>query len=320
MIFSYPTQFAQLGPLSDYPMIAVVLLLGVVGVLILIFALTKTKVATNEARVGQFEIILLPNGKRLTGLVTLARKEVSPEFTFELSRNETIKKDEAKKLQETFEELHFYALRSGRDKCLIVSAENLESPEFGLVTSETFVFPFGFVSRRLVIGDATEKKRAGWRVISLSPRNLKTGLSPKVFEKMSDLSDACASIKEAAIRIKKEAPWKEVAHAVENQLKDAHNELATVKGECAKLRLALSSKSLFGEPEKPVKLESIGKEGLLSFWRVVVAVVTFFLCFTYLPQTFPHIIDPLLPSLVLGAITFALYPRVRDRLKLVMRT
>jgi len=310
---------AQFEPLSEIPIIAALLMVGVIGVLVLIYALTKTKTATDEARIGQYELILLPSGKVISGLATLARKLVSPEFTFDLSRSKTITKDHAKKLQETFDKLHFYAIRGSSGKVLIISSKNLEDPEFAIVVSEKFTFPFGYMPRRLVVGDATETKRTGWKVITIEPRNMKTKVSPKIFETMKDVGEACASVKEAAIRIKKEMPWKEVAKAYEAQLKDAHNEVAKAKGEIGVLRLALGSKPLFGEEEVPIPKVSVGREGLLTFWRVAASVFLFFVMFSFLPTWLPTIItDPLLPSIAIGVLFFILYPRLVTVLKRVL--
>lgn len=131
------TVVAQLEQLTDMPIIVFFAIVGIVLIILLIFALGKTKPATAEARIGQYNIILLPDGKSLSGLVTLAKKEVSPSLLYDLVRGTVISKEHAEDLADVFKDLYFYAMRSGRRKYLICSSQNLESPKYALVTTES---------------------------------------------------------------------------------------------------------------------------------------------------------------------------------------
>lgn len=292
--------------ISSMPMMATLLVVGIVGMLILILALSKTKTATNEARLGHFEIILLPSGKRLKGIVTLARGLVSPMLTYTLAKEKVISRDQADILQENFKKLHFYGLKMGR-RYLIVSSANLEDPQYALVTSQVFSFPFGYVSHRLVIGDAVETERAGWKIVVIDPRNLETNVTPATFETMINIGDASASVNEAAIKLKKELPWKKIAKARESQLEDVHKKLAEKTAEVTVSKTALASKSLFDEEEKTEELGK-AKEGGITFFRLFAGAFAAAATFYLIPLWF--MADPVLPAVIMGVGVFLFYNKL----------
>lgn len=299
--------------LSSIPMLATLIVISAFGFIVLIIALSRTKTATKEARIGHYKFILLPSGKQLSGVLTLARGLVSEEYTYELARTKTIKDDEAKKLQEAFDKFYFYALRSGR-KYLIVSAANLESPEFAKVLGETFDFPHGFIAKRLVVGDSVETERGGWKIVVITPRSLTTDLSPETFGEMAALGDAAACVKELAVRVKKELPWKEVAEARERQLKEAQNKFAESEAEKAEMRIALGREKLLVSTGLP--LEAKTKMSItrgFPLWRVLVSFIASlfgaYLILQYYPQQ-----DPMIPAGVIFIVALLLYPAVKKRL------
>jgi len=292
-----------------FPMIAVLIFVGVFALILIIIALSRTKTATDEARLGHYEILLLPSGHRYSGLLTLASSFVSEEHTFELARTETIRSDDAKKLQNAFGNLHFYAFRDGTSKYLLVSSENIEDVEFAKVVDEVFVFPFGWVSKRLVIGDGVEAEWGKWKVLSIEPRSLLTNLSAETFKTMTNISQAAGCIKDLSIRIKKEMPWKQIARAREKQLSDLQEKFAKSEHQKAELRLAAGKESLFvPEPTGETKTRVSITQGI-TFWQVLFSFIAFLTSLYLIPQQFPQQ-DPLILSAVVFFITLIAYPKV----------
>jgi len=298
--------------ISNIPMLATLMVISTFGFIVLIIAVSRTKTATKEARIGHYRFVLLPSGKELSGVLTLARGLVSEEFTYELARTETIKDDDAEKLQEAFNKFYFYGLRSGR-KYLIVSSVNLESPEFAKVLGETFDFPHGYIAKRLVVGDAVETERSGWKVVVITPRNLTTGLSPTTFGEMASLGDAAACVKDLAIRVKKELPWKEVAKAREIQLKDAQNKFAESEHEKAEMRISLGREQLLVPTETPETKPKMSIIQGYSLWRILFSFIACLFGMYLIPQYYPQQ-DPVIPSAVIFIVTLLLYPAVKSHL------
>ena len=302
--------------ISTTTMIAALLMIGVTTFIILVIALTKTKRATAETQVGQYEFLLLPSGDRLSGLVTLAQGMVSSQYSYDLAAMKQIKPAEATKLKEMFDNLFFYALKSGNSKYLIASSANIESPQYSKVYPDVFVFPFGYVSRRMVIADAVEgAKWAGFKVVTISPMNLETNIKPDTFEKMENIGAIAACIKELSIRAKTEVPWKQIANSRAKQLKEAQDRIAEIEHEMEVMRLAITKERLVTgegptEPPKPKVTVTAG----FSIWRVIVSFIAFCVTFYFTPMVYP-LVDPWLPSIIMFIVMLlVIYPVARKLL------
>jgi hypothetical protein len=295
---------AQIGILPVLVLLAGVL---VVSLIVLMWYLSRTKAATTEARVGQFEIIVLPSGDRITGLTSLARGLVKQEFTQVLAQTGRISGDQAKGLNKVFDQLFYYGIRGkGRGKYLIVSDQNVEDPHYSVPLEQVFELPFGYVTRRLVVADGVRTERAGWIVYSISPRNIEAEIIGERYTAMANVGEAAACVKEAAIRLQKEMPWKEVAVAREKQLSEAHAEIAKISHELSDRNLALAKKPLL-EAERPPEAPSI--KGIFTWGRVLVPLVVAGACQLFIiPQWRPDILDPLPYSIGIGVVTFFVWP------------
>jgi len=299
--------------LTELPIIAAVLMISITAFLLVIFVLSKTKPATKEARVGLYDFLLLPSGKQLSGLLSLAEEVVAEHHALELARTKTIKSEQAKQLNDAFGDLFFYGLKSGGDKYLIASSQNLEDPEFAKVMSEEFVFPFGWIAKRMVTGDAGESEREGWHIVSIEPRSWKTNLTSETFEKMVAVGEAAACVKNLAIRIRKDLPYREIAEARGEQLDEAHKALAKSEHEKEEIKLGAAKKSLFGlEGGAPgAKPAQVVTEGF-SFWRVLVSFISFLVTMALVPTYVPQLGEPLIPAgIIFFVVLFFVYPQAK---------
>jgi len=302
--------YLGLAPIDILPVLVLLAGVLVVSLIVLMWYLSRTKAATTEARVGQYEIIVLPSGDRITGLTSLARGLVKQEFTQVLAQTGRITNVQAKDLHGVFDKLFYYGIRGkGRGKYLIVSDQNIEDPHFAVPLEQVFELPFGYVTRRLVIADGVSTERAGWIVYSISPRNIETEILGERYTAMANVGEAAAAVKEAAIRLKKEMPWKEVAVAREKQLSEAHQEIAKISHEMSDLKLALAKKPLL-EAERPP--EVIGIKSIFTWGRVLVPLVVAGVCHLFIiPQFRPDILDPLPYSIGIGVVTFFVWPWIK---------
>jgi hypothetical protein len=306
-----PVALASLVPIDILP--ALVLLAGVLvlSLIVLMWYLSRTKAATTEARVGQYEIIMLPSGDRVTGLTSLARGLVKQQFTQVLAQTEHMTAAQAKQLQDVFDTLYYYGIRGhGRGKFLIVSDQNIEDPHYAVPLEQVFELPFGYVTRRLVIADGVQTQRAGWTVFSISPRDIETEILGERYTAMANVGEAAACVKEAAIRLQKEMPWREVANARERQLAEAHDEIAEISHENSDLKLALAKKPLL-EAERPPEVK-LGVKGIFTWDRLLLPLIVAGACHLFIfPQFWPDIKDPLPYSIGIGVLTFFLWPWIK---------
>jgi hypothetical protein len=298
--------------ISTIPMLVTLALAGVIGMIVMMWYLSKTKAATTEARLGQFEIIVLPSGDRITGLTSLARGLVKQQFTTVLAQAERLTAVQAKDLNKAFDDLYFYGVSSGRGRFLIISDKNIEDPDYSIPLDEVFELPFGYVTRRLVVADGVSTERAGWKVYTLAVRNIKTEIVGKQYETMINIADAAACVREAAIRIQKEMPWREVALAREKQLGEAYVKIADISHENSDLKLALANKPLL-EREAPPKPQITAKA--MSWGRIIWSVIVGggFLYFS--PMVKPDIGDPTMYAIGVGFVLFIFYPWISAKLR-----
>jgi len=291
--------------LSFLPMLAALFIVGIVAIILAVYFSLRTKRATAESDLGQFQFVLLPDGESVTGIITLARSLVSDQHLQSLVDSGHVKQESAKKLSETFSKLHFYAMKMGRARLLFVSKYNIEDPKYHVDIKQIFSFPFGFRSHRLVIADSKSTQRAGWDVRIITPYERGKTFDPQTWKQVCDIGDCAAAVKEAAIRIQNEQPWKEVATAIRHELDEAQTKLAEVTSERDSALLALSTKPLLQSETPPTTTVS---HGGIPFWRIVVAVVVGAIAqWVIIPWGWPRI-DPTLYSIVIAGATFVVYP------------
>jgi len=297
--------------LSFLPIVALLFILCIVSVILMVYISLRTKRATHESDIGQFQFVLLPDGESITGICTLARTLVSDQYLQTLVDSGHVSDASAKKLSATFSKLNFYAIKNGRAKILFVSKFNIEDPKYHVDIKQIFAFPFGFRSHRLVIADSKASQKAGWDIRVITPYERGKEFDPKTWKEVVDIGDCAAAVKEAAIRIQSEQPWKEVAAAIRHELDEAQNKLAEVTSERDSALLALSTKPLL-QSETPPQTTVTG--GGIPFWRLVVTVAAAAIGqWVIFPSIWPHT-DPTVYSILLGGATFILYPIVTRKL------
>lgn len=307
-------QSPGLAPVGIIPYLVLLAGVSVVVAIVLLWYTSRTKAATDEARVGHFEIIILPSGDRVVGLTSLARGLVKQEYTQVMAQTKRITDAQATEMNKVFESLFYYGVRGrGRGKTLIVSDQNIESPHYSVDLEQVLEIPFGYVTRRLVIADGVRTERAGWEVYTISPRDIETEILGEKYTAMANVGEAAASIKEAAIRIQKEMPWREVAVAREKQLTEAHKQIAAVSNENSDLKLALAKKPLLEAerpPEQPTPLRSI-----FTLDRILIPLIVAGAFQIYIFPTWrPDILDPLPYSIVLGVVAFFIWPWIKQHI------
>jgi len=301
--------------LSFLPMLAALFIIGIVAVILMVYFSLRTKRATHESDLGQFQFVLLPDGESITGIITLARSLISDQHLQALVDSGHVKEDSAKKLSEVFGKLHFYAMKMGRGRMLFVSRYNIEDPKYHVDIKQIFSFPFGFRSHRLVIADSKATQRAGWDVRIITPYERGKAFDPKDWKSLCDIGDCAAAVKEAAIRIQNELPWKEVASAIRHELDEAQSKLAEVTSERDSALLALSTKPLLQSETPPTTTVSGGG---IPFWRIVVAIAVGALAeWVVIPWGWPRI-DPTIYSIIIAGATFVVYPWVAKKLSDVL--
>jgi hypothetical protein len=303
---------ADITPISFLPIIVFLVVVGIAGIIVLMWYLSRTKAATTEARIGQCEIVILPSGDRITGLTSLARSLVKQEYLQILAQAERITDTQAKQMNKAFEDLFLYGIRGkGRGKHLIVSTENIEEPKFSIPLGQVFELPFGYVTRRLVVADGVSTERQGWTVHTIHPRNVQVEILGAERKAMTDIGEAAASVKEAAIRLQKEMPWREVAIAREKQLHEAHEQIAEISHENSDLKLALANKPLL-EAERPPEVVVPSKG--MSLGRLIVAgIVGVAFQISIIPYFRPEM-DPLPYAIVAAVVGFVAWPWVYEHL------
>jgi len=296
-------------------MLAALFIIGIVAVILMVYFSLRTKRATHESDLGQFQFVLLPDGESITGIITLARSLISDQHLQALVDSGHVKEDSAKKLSEVFGKLHFYAMKMGRGRMLFVSRYNIEDPKYHVDIKQIFSFPFGFRSHRLVIADSKATQRAGWDVRIITPYERGKAFDPKDWKSLCDIGDCAAAVKEAAIRIQNELPWKEVASAIRHELDEAQSKLAEVTSERDSALLALSTKPLLQSETPPTTTVSGGG---IPFWRIVVAIAVGALAeWVVIPWGWPRI-DPTIYSIIIAGATFVVYPWVAKKLSDVL--
>jgi hypothetical protein len=306
-----PDSTPALAPIGILPILVLLVGILVISLIILMWYLSRTKAATTEARVGQYEIIVLPSGDRITGLTSLARSLVKQEYTQVLAQTGRVTEDQAISLNQVFDQLYYYGIRGkGRGKYLIVSDQNIEDPHYSIPLEQVFELPFGYITRRLVVADGVRTERAGWIVYSISPRNIESEIVGERYTAMANVGEAAACVKEAAIRLQKEMPWREVALARERQLNEAHAEIATISNKNSDLELALAKKPLL-ESEHPPEIKT-GIKSIFTWDRILIplSIAGVFHLWIF-PQFRPDILDPLPYSIGIGVLMFFLWPWFR---------
>jgi len=301
------------APLSILPILVFLVCIGIVALIVLMWYLGRTKAATSEARLGQFEIVILPSGDRITGLTTLARSLVKQEFTQVLAQTGQITNDQASTLNKTFDKLFFYAVKGhGRGKFLIVSNESIEDPHFAVPLEQVFELPFGYITRRLVVADGVRTERAGWQVFTINPRRTDVEILGQTYTSMVNIGEAAACVKEAAIRLKNEIPWREVADAQGKQLSEVNNRVAELNYENQELKLALANKPLM-EIEVPGQAQATAAGG--GWTRIIVTGIAFAAThFGVVPYLMSGA-DPLPYSIVVALVTLFTWPWIHSKLK-----
>jgi hypothetical protein len=303
---------ADIIPISFLPIIVLLVVVGIAGIIVLMWYLSRTKAATTEARIGQFEIDVLPSGDRVSGLTSLARSLVKQEYLQVLAQAERITDAQAKQMNKAFDDLFLYAMRGkGRGKQLIVSTENIEDPKFSIPLGQVFELPFGYVTRRLVVADGMSAERQGWKVYTIHPRNVQVEILGAERKTMTDIGEAAASVKEAAIRLQKEMPWKEVAAAREKQLHEAHERIAEISHENSDLKLALANKPLL-EAERPPEIE-VPSKGMSIGRLIFTAIVGVAFQISIIPYFRPEM-DPLPYTIAAAVVSFIAWPWVYEHI------
>jgi len=298
-------------------MLVFLITISVIGLLVLLWFLSRTKTVTTEARLGQFEIIILPSGDRITGLTSLARGMVKEEYLQTLAQTERITDQQAKDMNAAFEKLFFYGIRSGRRRILVVSNQNIESPAYSIPLEQVFELPFGYVTRRLVVGDgvSAELPRAGWRVYTINPRNVQVeDLVGERYKNMVNIADAAGCVRDAAIRIQKEIPYREIAAAREHQLEEANANLAKMSHKLGLTQMALANKPLLETPSIPIPESKVSAK-TMSWDRIVVPIIAFFISQYAVPFIKPDILDPTPYSIGIAALLFLFYPWIKSKIK-----
>jgi hypothetical protein len=304
-----------MNPMMIAPIIAFLFIVGIAAVILLVYFSLRTKRATEEADLGEFQFVLLPEGESITGIVTLARSLVSDQYLQTLVDAGKLKDESAKKLSVAFEKLFFYAIKNGRVRYLFVSRFNIESPQYHVPIRQIFSFPFGFRSHRMVVADSKSTQRAGWEIRNITPYERGKKLDTEAWKEVCDVGDCAASLKEAAIRLQNEQPWKEVALAVRHELDEALGRLENVTTERDKALLALSTKPLL-QSETPVQEVRTG--GGIPFWRIVISIIMGAAAqWLILPALWPTI-DPTVYSIIICGVTFFAYPWVHSKLSEVL--
>ena len=301
--------------LTLVPAITAAIAIAAALIIIAGYLTSKTKRATNETDIGNFRFVFT-DGDYLEGQVTLAQKLMSEEYLQLLAAEKHITEDQKKDLLEKFISKHyFYALKAGRLRYLLVSQVNITDTEYHVPLDQRFVFPFGWQSSRMVLAHSVPSERGGWQVRVITPLSKKTGefVSTEIYKTMQNLGDACAVIKDLAIRIRDDIPYRELVESSRGQLVDAQEKLAIVASERDEAREAAGLTPLSGEPQPEGAEASIGKKGGITFGRLVFAIAAFAVPYLVTALAFPQT-DPFLISVGAAIAVFLLYHRVKNRL------
>jgi len=299
--------------ISILPIITGIIAISAVLVILAAYFTSKTKRATNESDQGYFNFVFT-NGEFLEGQVTLAQKLMQDEYVQILAAEGHIKNDEAKSLVENYLKKHyFYAFRSGRLKYLIISSVNITDTQYHISLDQRFVFPFGFQSVRMVIANVVVGERGGWQVRNITPL-AKGGefTSTEIYKTMQDLGEAAAVIKQVAIRIKDDIPYREMVESSRDQLREAQQALAEKSAECDLAYQAAGLTPLSGgEPtETPTPAK---KKGWVTLGRLIAGVICFLVPQFLIVPYFAPSTDPFLISLTAGVIAFLVFPWIRSK-------
>ena len=309
--------------LSTLPIVTALIAIVIFVVLLLIVFLSKTKTATNEARLGNYEIIVLPNGNRYSGMMTLARRLVNTEKTHFLYTAEKISEETAKKLDDVFTDWNFYAMKQGNRKVLIVSSKDLQSEQYSVTTDQIFSIPYGYSSQRLVIADGITVERAGWLVVSILPRPLDPELQPETSKQLTEIGEMSATITSLYVKASVERPYKVISENLEKQLHDAQEKLTKEASEKEMYRMAAAKKPLISiepEIEPETERESKGLDiqriaitvlvGVLSYLFILPPILN--IMFPPIPNT-PYVpTDPFIPAILVCVAVFIFYERLKS--------
>lgn len=302
--------------LSYLPLVvALIAVLSVVIVLLVWFS-ARSKRATDETDIGHY-CFAFTNGEYIEGETTLANGLVKDEYLHSLTSKKHITEEDAKKLHDAFiKKFRFYALKSGRERYLIMSTVSIEDPTIAINLDQRFIMPLGYRSSRLIMAKVVSTVRAGWQIRIITPiEHTSEFLSAEKADVLKSLGEAAASIKIAAIRILEEAPWQELAEAREKEMNALHKKIQVIKGELSLTKMALARKPLQeNNVSGDFKLEELGNKGFLSFGRIVFTVAIFAVCYLWIVKMISPTIDVFWTSFIVSAVGFFLYSWIKDKI------
>ena len=243
--------------------------------------LARTRPATEEPVIGNYQIHMMGTGVLLEGIMTTARTAIKDNYVNRLV-------DLGPKVEnflKLIRQQHIYAIRDGNDKVLIISDKNLESQEYAdSAEGSKWVFPFGVVSYRHVyaygqiITDEAETLfnffEPDWdAVVCLYPKHLPTGrIDFSTASKLTEVVEGVALIKTAALARQELEARDEVINLQADRLDEAYDRLGeqTDKAHLFQQRASLQS-PFAGEKEEEEEEEGFLPSITRTRFLVIVA-------------------------------------------------
>jgi len=191
------------------PLILTVILIAVFLFFLSSYILSRTRPPTNEPVIGKWIFILKGTGGTLEGITTTARGIADAAVISRL--NGLIK------LTDVIKDLHFYAIRDGRDRVLIISDVNIEGSDYSEEEDENrWIFPFGPTAHRRICGftgadvskttqpEFFEQHNPEWdRCVVIFPDDIAHGKprSLELPEKARDVAEMLMLVKEVSLDV-----------------------------------------------------------------------------------------------------------------------
>ena len=294
---------------ESVPLILSLVLVGAFLFFIAAYVLSRVRPPTDEPVIGYYRFMLKGLGRTVSGLTTTARTAL--EGAHRLEALSALSQKFPEIFLEKLGDLHFYAVKEGRKKTLVLSTRNVETSEYSdSERGRRFLFPHGWVSYRNVYGYGVEVSprnspdlfrlfKGEWdSVVFIYPENLKSRTNnPTALMSAEKLAEAVFLLKEAALQQSRVRALEDVLRVEDRTIKRLQADVAEAwdRARLAERRALLTTP--FASEREEEK-----RRGLLpamTKWRLLTIILAGAFAYWYLPQ---H--TRLMPnsSAVLGAV------------------